>query len=121
MTLHDQDSDKNASPAPGRLTDAQYMASRSTLWSGVSALFTDDRGRVLLEDVDYRPACLLPGGAMDAGEPPSLTVAREVYEELGLTRSFSRPLAVDWVPPSTPGYPPPAFPAKSSTSSTVAP
>ncbi len=75
------------------------------LWSGVSALFTDDRGRVLLEDVAYRRVCLLPGGAIDCGEAPSLAVAREVREELGLTRRFSRPLAVDWVPPDAPGYP----------------
>ncbi|MEU7164571.1 NUDIX hydrolase [Streptomyces morookaense] len=105
MALLNQDSDENTSTGPPRMTDVQYVASRGALWSGVSALFTDDRGRVLLEDVDYRRACLLPGGAIDAGEAPSLAVAREVHEELGLTRSFSRALAVDWVPPSAPGYP----------------
>ncbi|WP_058043812.1 NUDIX hydrolase [Streptomyces roseifaciens] len=105
MALLNQDSDENPTPGPPRTTEAQYVASRSALWSGVSALFTDGRGRVVLEDVDYRPARLLPGGAIDAGEAPSLAVAREVREELGLTRTFSRALAVDWVPPGAPGYP----------------
>ncbi|WP_235484588.1 NUDIX hydrolase [Streptomyces roseoverticillatus] len=81
------------------------MASRSRLWCGVSALFTDSRGRVILEDVGYRAVCLLPGGAADAGETPSLAVTRKVHEELGLIRRFSRALAVDWLPPGTPGYP----------------
>ncbi|NJP82631.1 NUDIX domain-containing protein, partial [Streptomyces sp. AA8] len=68
------------------MTDAQYLASRGLLWSGVSALFTDGRGRVLLEDVTYRPVCLLPGGAVDADEAPSAAITREVHEELGLAR-----------------------------------
>ncbi|MFF4531617.1 NUDIX domain-containing protein [Streptomyces sp. NPDC001407] len=105
MALLNRNSDENTSPGPPRMTEAQYAASRSVLWSGVSALITDGRGRVLLEDVDYRPARLLPGGAIDAGEAPSQAVAREVHEELGLTRTFSRALAVDWVPPNAPGYP----------------
>ncbi|MFI9311000.1 NUDIX hydrolase [Streptomyces triculaminicus] len=93
------------------MTDAQYVASRRSLWCGVAALFTDGRGRVVLEDVDYRPACLLPGGAIDAGEAPSLAIAREVCEELGLMRRFAAVLAVDWIPPGTPGYPP-GFPGE---------
>ncbi|WKU42832.1 NUDIX domain-containing protein [Streptomyces sp. VNUA116] len=87
------------------MTDAQYVAGRSRVWLGAAVLFTDNRGRVILEDVDYRPVCMLPGGAVDAGETPSLAVAREVHEELGLTRRFVHALAVDWVPPGTPGYP----------------
>ncbi|MBO0651270.1 NUDIX domain-containing protein [Streptomyces triculaminicus] len=93
------------------MTDAQYVASRRPLWCGVAALFTDGRGRVVLEDVDYRPTCLLPGGGIDTGEAPSQAIAREVHEELGLTRRFSSVLAVDWIPPGTPGYPP-GFPGE---------
>lgn len=111
MALHHPDSHENPSPTRRRMTDAQYVASRHSLWCGVAALFTDGRGRVVLEDVDYRPACLLPGGAIDAYEAPSLAIAREVCEELGLTRRFTGVLAVDWIPPSTPGYPP-GFPGE---------
>ncbi|MFQ6199221.1 NUDIX hydrolase [Streptomyces sp. NPDC000405] len=105
MALLNQDSDENPSRRRPRMTEAQYVASRSALWSGVSALFTDGRGRVLLADVDYRPARMLPGGAIDAAEAPSLALGREVHEELGLTHHFARVLAVDWVPAHSPGYP----------------
>nr|WP_239096176.1 NUDIX hydrolase [Streptomyces sp. SID11385] len=76
------------------------------MWTGVSALFTDGRGRVLLERVDYRPHCLLPGGAVDAGEAPSAAIRREVREELGLVRVFTRVLVLEWVPPTLPGMDP---------------
>ncbi|WP_433340358.1 NUDIX domain-containing protein [Streptomyces sp. CA-253872] len=89
-------------PRGTALTPAAYGASRAALWTGVSALFTDVRGRVLLERVDYRPHCLLPGGAVDAGEAPSAAIAREVREELGLARVFPRVLALEWVPPTLP-------------------
>jgi 8-oxo-dGTP pyrophosphatase MutT (NUDIX family) len=85
---------------------AAYGASRSALWTAVSVLFTDERGRVLLESLDYRATKLLPGGAMEAGEAPSATLSREVREELGLSCVFPRCLAVDWIPPTSPGLHP---------------
>ncbi|WP_055527460.1 NUDIX hydrolase, partial [Streptomyces graminilatus] len=87
---------------------AAYGASRAALWTAVSVLFTDERGRVLLESLDYRSstAKLLPGGAMDAGEAPSAAVSREVHEELGLDSAFPYCLAVDWIPPDAPGLHP---------------
>ncbi|MFC5144844.1 NUDIX hydrolase [Streptomyces aureoversilis] len=46
----------------------------------------------------HRRVCCCPAA-------PSAAIAREVREELGLARRFSRVLVVDWVPPSAPGYP----------------
>jgi 8-oxo-dGTP pyrophosphatase MutT (NUDIX family) len=96
-------------PGPAPTTEMPpdaYGASRAALWTAVSVLFTDERGRVLLESVEYRATKLLPGGGMDAGEAPSTAVSREVLEELGLTSAFPHCLAVDWIPPTAPGFHP---------------
>ncbi|MFK0154326.1 NUDIX domain-containing protein [Streptomyces sp. NPDC090493] len=96
-------------PAPAPTTampPAAYGASRAALWTAVSVLFTDERGRVLLEGLDYRATKLLPGGGLEAGEAPSAALSREVHEELGLTSAFPRCLAVDWIPPTAPGFHP---------------
>lgn len=39
----------------------------------------------------------LPGGAVDANESPAKGAARELREELGVTTTVDRGLAVDWV------------------------
>ncbi|MEU6016595.1 NUDIX domain-containing protein [Streptomyces sp. NPDC047515] len=102
MTLVPPDDTTRAGTA---MTDAEYGASRSTLWTGASALITDTSGRVLVQRVDYRDVHLLPGGAVDAHESPSRAAAREALEELGVTAHYTRGLAVDWIPSNTPGYP----------------
>ncbi|MGW3499046.1 NUDIX hydrolase [Streptomyces sp. NPDC001020] len=90
------------------LTDEEYGALRASasLWAGTSVLATDTCGRVLVQKVDYRPQRLLPGGAVDPGEAPSRAASRELQEELGVTMTIDRGLAVDWVPPTTPGLSP---------------
>lgn len=81
------------------MTDEAYGALRASaaLWAGTSVLITDRRGRVLIQHVDYLSTCLLPGGAVDPGEAPSRAAARELEEELGVTVTVDRGLAVDWV------------------------
>ncbi|MGW4548518.1 NUDIX domain-containing protein [Streptomyces violaceorubidus] len=81
------------------MTDEEYGALRASaaLWAGTSVLITDGRGRVLIQRVDYRPTCLLPGGAVDANESPAQGAARELREELGVTMTVDRGIAVDWV------------------------
>ncbi|MFG3429517.1 NUDIX domain-containing protein [Streptomyces californicus] len=93
-----------ATPAPDAppstmMTDEEYGALRASaaLWAGTSVLITDQRGRVLIQHVDYRTTCLLPGGAVDANEAPARGAAREVREELGVTTTVDQGLAIDWV------------------------
>ncbi|MFE6104883.1 NUDIX domain-containing protein [Streptomyces laurentii] len=84
-----------------KMTDEEYGNHRAAhaLWAGTSVLITDARGRVLIQHVDYLDTCLLPGGALDRGEPPARGAARELHEELGVTVAVERGLAVDWVSP----------------------
>ncbi|MEU8544113.1 NUDIX hydrolase [Streptomyces sp. NPDC048717] len=83
------------------MTDEEYGAHRAShaLWAGSSVLITDERGRVLVQHVDYLDTCLLPGGAVEKGESPARAAARELREELGVTARVERGLAVDWVSP----------------------
>ncbi|MER6687337.1 NUDIX hydrolase [Streptomyces olivaceoviridis] len=86
-------------PPSTMMTDEEYGAVRASaaLGVGTSVLITDERGRILVQHVDYRTTCLLPGGAVDENEPPAQGAARELHEELGITTSVDRGLAVDWV------------------------
>jgi 8-oxo-dGTP pyrophosphatase MutT (NUDIX family) len=62
-------------------------------------LFRDVLGRVLLVEPSYKPNWEIPGGAVEAGEPPWETATRELVEELGLDRPLGRLLVVDYVRP----------------------
>ncbi|MFD3612118.1 NUDIX domain-containing protein [Streptomyces atroolivaceus] len=86
-------------PPSTMMTDEEYGVLRASaaLWAGTSVLITDERGRVLVQHVDYRTTCLLPGGAVDESESPAQGAARELLEELGVTMIVDRGLAVDWV------------------------
>ncbi|MFD7861349.1 NUDIX domain-containing protein [Streptomyces sp. NPDC059783] len=94
-------------PPSTSMTDAEYGALRASaaLWAGTSVLITDQYGRVLVQHVDYRDTCLLPGGGLDQGESPASGAARELGEELGITAVLDRCLAVDWVSAATSGAP----------------
>ncbi|RSM87614.1 hypothetical protein DMH04_11040 [Kibdelosporangium aridum] len=54
------------------------------------ALFRDDSGRVLFVEPSYKPNWEIPGGAVEADEPPWKTASRELVEELGWTRPLGR-------------------------------
>ena len=71
---------------------------------GADAILRDDRGRVLLVDPDYKPDWDLPGGMIEANEPPLDGLLRELKEELSLqlTPSHLTLACVDWVSPHGP-------------------
>ncbi|MCY1144120.1 NUDIX hydrolase [Actinoplanes sp. Pm04-4] len=84
-----------------RLEPSQWYASLPSFLSSASALITDPSGgSVLAVKPNYRDHWNVPGGIMEAGEPPHLCCAREVAEELGFELSLGRLLVVDWVPPT---------------------
>ncbi|MEV0386532.1 NUDIX hydrolase [Nonomuraea sp. NPDC050643] len=65
--------------------------------TGAAAYITDERGRVLLVDPNYREHWSFPGGIIDAGEHPAQACAREVMEEVGLAVEVGGLLTVSWV------------------------
>ncbi|SEG75826.1 ADP-ribose pyrophosphatase YjhB, NUDIX family [Nonomuraea solani] len=65
--------------------------------TGAAAYITDERGRVLLVDPNYRDHWSMPGGIIDAGEHPAQACAREVMEEVGLTVEVGPLLTVSWL------------------------
>lgn len=80
---------------------AQWYASLPSFLASASALITDPaEAAVLAVKPNYRNHWNVPGGIMEAGEPPHLCCAREVAEELGFELAVGRLLVVDWVPPT---------------------
>lgn len=55
-----------------------------TFTGGAVVAATRSDGRVLLVSHAYTTGWSLPGGLLDKGETPAMTVRRELHEELGL-------------------------------------
>jgi 8-oxo-dGTP diphosphatase len=62
------------------------------------ALFLDPQDRVLLVHPTYKDTWDIPGGYVNRGESPAAACRRAIAEELGLDRTPTRLLAVDWAP-----------------------
>ena len=76
-----------------------WFASLPGVVVSAAALITDSAGRVLLVKPNYRDYWSLPGGICELGEPPHAGCAREVAEEIGLSRTPGALLAIDWAQP----------------------
>jgi 8-oxo-dGTP diphosphatase len=62
-------------------------------------LMRDVAGRILLCETQFKPDWELPGGIVEAGEPPGVGAVREVREELGIDLELGRLMITDWMPP----------------------
>ncbi|MEV4264568.1 NUDIX hydrolase [Kribbella sp. NPDC049584] len=71
---------------------------------GADAILRDEQGRILLVDPDYKPDWDLPGGMIEANEPPIDGLIRELKEELNLevTAGQLTLVCIDWVSPHGP-------------------
>ncbi|MFE2107725.1 NUDIX domain-containing protein [Kitasatospora sp. NPDC059463] len=65
-------------------------------------ILRDAAGRVLVVDPTYKEGWDLPGGMVEANEPPHEAAVRELREELGVEIAIGGLLVVDWVPPHGP-------------------
>lgn len=68
--------------------------------TGVGVLITDREDRVLLVQPVGSRTWAIPGGAVEADEPPRDAARRSLRVELGLDLPVGPLLAVDWVPPA---------------------
>lgn len=75
----------------------EYVRSLDRKRMSAGVLFRDTEDRILLVEPSYKSHWDIPGGSVDAGEAPWATARREVREELGIDRSFTRPLVIDHV------------------------
>lgn len=69
----------------GRATRLYWWVTRPRTF-GVRALVVDPRGRVALVRHTYKDHWYLPGGGVKRGEGAEAGIARELAEEIGLTR-----------------------------------
>ena len=76
----------------------EYVAQLPQKRMSAGVLIRDDADRVLLVEPSYKPSWEIPGGVVEDGEAPWTTAARELHEEIGLTRPCGRLLVVDYVP-----------------------
>ena len=65
----------------------------------VQGLLRNEHGQVLLCELVYKREWDLPGGVVDPNESPTVALAREIREELGLDLPVGDLLLVNWLPP----------------------
>jgi 8-oxo-dGTP diphosphatase len=65
-------------------------------------IIRDTDQRILLVNPSYKPDWDVPGGMVEANEPPHFAAHRELKEELGIDVIVGPLLVVDWVSPHDP-------------------
>lgn len=75
----------------------EYVRSLPRKRMSAGVLLLDERRRILLIEPSYKKHFDIPGGVVEADEPPWRTAERELHEELGITRRGPA-LLVDYMP-----------------------
>jgi 8-oxo-dGTP pyrophosphatase MutT (NUDIX family) len=65
-------------------------------------IIRDQTGRILLVNPTYKKYWDLPGGMVEANEPPRVAAEREIVEELGFQATIDHLLGIDWIGPHGP-------------------
>lgn len=76
----------------------EYAQSLNRKRVAAGVVFRDAQQRVLMVETSYKAEWDIPGGAVEADEPPWSTARREVREELGLDRPLGALLVIDYIP-----------------------
>lgn len=80
----------------------EYAQSLNRKRVAAGVVYRDEEQRVLLVETSYKEEWDIPGGSVEAGEPPWRTAQREVFEEVGIDRPLGRLLVIDYVPTEGP-------------------
>lgn len=84
----------------GRLSFIKILNKRLPTKRNIAqGVLRNESGEILLCELTYKREWDLPGGVVDPSESPAQCVVREISEELGLTVTVERLLAVNWLPP----------------------
>jgi ADP-ribose pyrophosphatase YjhB (NUDIX family) len=75
---------------------AEGNAAQARKRVAVKLLIQDQAGRMLLVNPTYKEYWDLPGGMVEANEPPKTAAIRELQEELGYTPTIGNLLRVEW-------------------------
>lgn len=71
-----------------------FIATLPTRRLAAGALIRNEEGELLVVKPNYKDGWILPGGTVEAGEAPKTGCFREVQEELGLTLTPGRLVAI---------------------------
>lgn len=90
----------SAVPIPDFILSLRELIGNHPLWlPGVTAVVTDDDGRLLLERRSDNGRWAVPSGILEPGEQPGDGILREIMEETGVTARIERLAAVHSEPP----------------------